>query len=714
MSERRPRKRAGRATSETRRRPGHEANVPVAAAGTVSAAQTVEARFFSRAVWIGLGLIAIVIFIYAPVRQYQFVYFDDQVYVSQNPRVADGLTWQGLAWAFTTRESGNWFPLTWLSHMLDAQLYGVKAGPHHVTSVVLHAINTLLLFGLLLWMTGALWRSAFVAGLFGAHPLHVESVAWVAERKDVLSTMLWMLAVWAYVAYVRRPGLGRYLTVAGLFAMGLMAKPMLVTLPFVLLLLDFWPLGRVPQAPLERRSAILRLLREKLPLLALSAASSVATFVVQQRGGAMIGTETALLRFRMANAVTSYTAYLGDVLWPARLAAFYPYPQMFPDLQVAGSIVLLIGLTALAIRAAGRYPYLSIGWLWYLGTLAPVIGLVQVGGQARADRYTYVPVIGLFLIVAWGVPGLIAADWRYGRIALAAAGALSIAACALAARQQVQSWENDLTLWEHALKVTVGNFRAHSLLGKALAERGKLDEAAAHYSEALRIWPDYGEAAIDLAAALSKKGGTEQAIGFYTQALATKPGSADLHNALGNAFSDRGRLDDAIAQYSEALKLRPGYAEAHANWANVLYREGKLDQAATQYSEALRIKPDLANAYNGLGAVLADQGKLNEAIAQYSQALRINPSSAQAHNNLGAALAEQGHIDEALREFLEALRIQPDGGTHYNAGVMLLRQGKREEAAGHFQAAMQLDPGNQNARRALDELMRQGVKTTSH
>ena len=475
---------------------------------------TAWSAFSGQARWACLALIAVNMIVYAPVWHHGFVNYDDDEYVSTNTVVLRGLTWHGASWAFTTGHAGNWHPLTWLSHMLDVQFYGLDPGPHHLTNLLFHIANTLLLFGLLHRMTGALGRSAFVAGLFAVHPLHVESVAWVAERKDVLSTLFWMLTLWAYVEYVRRPGLRRYWPVLLFFALGLMAKQMLVTLPFVLLLLDFWPLGRVGTRPnpaggwaLSRDgwATTVRLVWEKLPLLALTVVSSIVTVVVHRQAAAVISLSATPLNLRVANALVSYVTYISKMLWPARLAVLYPYAQSLPGWWVAGAFLGLMGISVAVIRAGPRHPYLPVGWLWYLGTMVPVIGLIQVGNQATADRYTYVPLIGLFIVVAWGVPDLLV-RWPRRRIGLPIAAGLVILACAIAARGQLRYWEDSTTLWTRALAVTTENNIAHNNLAVSLADQGKLDEAIAHYSEALRIKPDYTKAQDNLDLALVRRG----------------------------------------------------------------------------------------------------------------------------------------------------------------------------------------------------------------
>ncbi|MBI4463915.1 MAG: tetratricopeptide repeat protein [Acidobacteria bacterium] len=672
-----------------------------------------KSPFSERALWVCLALIAINVAVYAQVWHYGLVNYDDPNYVGQNPHVSDGLSWHGVSWAFTTGYFVNWHPLTWLSYMLDVQIYGLNPGGHHLTNLLLHIASTILLFGLLHRMNGALGRSAFVAGLFAVHPLHLESVAWVAERKDVLSTLFWMLTMWAYVRYAHQPGMGRYVLVLLLFALGLMAKPMLVTLPFVLLLLDYWPLGRVTLgtdlpgrsglAPLrDQRSVRLHLVWEKLPLLALAIASSIVTFVVQRK--AVAGLDAIPLDKRVANALVSYVAYIGKMLWPTRLAAYYPYPQSLPGWWVVGAILGLIGVSVMVIRAARRHPYLPVGWLWYLGTLVPVIGLVQVGGQSMADRYTYVPLIGLFIIVAWGGPDLLV-RWPHRSIALTTAAALVISACTITAWGQVRYWENSATFWERALEVTTGNDIAHYSLGTFLAGQGRVEEAIAHYSEALRIKPAYAEAHFNLGNALRSQGKVEEAIAHYSETLRIMPEHAEAHNNLGAVLVNQGKLGEAIAHYSEALRIKPEYAEAHYNLGNALASQGRIEEAIAHYSEALRIKPEYVEAHINLGAVLVNQGKLGEAIAHYSEALRIKPAYAEAHNNLGAVLMNQGRVEEAIAQFSEAARIKPEyADARNNLGFALAKRGRIDEAIHEFSEARRIAPRTPKAGSALDVL----------
>jgi Flp pilus assembly protein TadD len=582
--------------------------------------------------------------VYAQAVGHGFVSYDDPEYVAGNPYVRAGLTRAGLFWALTTGHAGNWHPLTWLSHMLDCQLYGLRPGAHHLTSVLLHTANALLLFVLLRGMSGALWPSAAVAAFFALHPLHVESVAWVAERKDVLSTLFWMFTLLAYGRYARRPSLRRYLLVLILLALGLMAKPMLVTLPLVMLLLDVWPLGRLPLAspegatapdaeysarrqdvrgggdprtrrargsnrpprPGARRAAwqpLLRLVLEKVPFVALAAASSVVTFAVQLHGAAVAPVDTLPFKVRVANALVSYAAYLGKMIYPAGLVIFYPRVPL-PAWQVAAAGLALVGGCLLVIWLARRQPWVMVGWLWYLVTLLPVLGLVQVGDQAMADRYTYVPLIGPFVMVAWSAAE-IARRWPAWRAVLAASGGVLLAGCAAATALQLRYWRSSMTLFEHAVEVIPDNYVAHFSLGNALAEQGRLDEALVHYYAALRVKPDLAKAHGNVGVILARQGKLAEAVAHYAEALRLNPDLPEAHNNLGAALADQGRIEEAIAHYERALRLRPDYADAHTNLGMALAAQGKIDLAIAHYSEALRLDPGHPGARYNLERALA-------------------------------------------------------------------------------------------------------------
>ncbi|HVO83821.1 MAG TPA: tetratricopeptide repeat protein [Syntrophobacteria bacterium] len=639
-----------------------------------------------------LLLLAVTLAVYWQIGDHQFIRYDDTIYVTDNPHVKRGLAWSSVVWAFTATEEANWHPLTWLSHMADCQLFGLRPRGHHLTSLFLHLANVLLLFVVLNRLTGALWRSAFVSALFALHPLHVESVAWVAERKDVLSTLFWLLTMLAYARYVEKPTRARYALTLVAFALGLMAKPMLVTLPFVLLLLDYWPLDRVAAGrrsdepskrrrkkirPSEQRLPLSRLVREKTPFFVLVAISSVVTFSFQQRAGAVVDTEIFPLSSRMANALVSYLRYIGKMIWPSGLAVLYPHPgTSLPLWWGAGAGLALLGLSILVVLVLRRRPYLAVGWLWYVGTLVPVIGLIQVGVQAYADRYTYVPLIGLFIMIAWGVPELLG-GWAHARTVLAVSAATALAALTACTWIQLGYWKDSLSLFSHTLQVTTKNYVAHNNLGNALADRGKVEEAISHYAEALRIKPDHAEAYNNWGTVLEEQGRFEEAVDRFRMALKVKPDYAAAHSNLGLALERQGRHEEAIAQYLEALRLDPTYAQAHNNLALALAARGQQDEAMAHYAEALRLRPDYAEAHNNLGHLLVGLGRLDEAAIHFAEAVRYNPDYAKARNNLGIVLVRLGRLDEAAAQFREALRIKPDYGEARNNLAVVLR-GKEE------------------------------------
>jgi protein O-mannosyl-transferase len=549
-------------------------------------------RFLSRTRLIIAGLIVITVAVYANVRTFDFVSYDDPWYITSNPNLADGLTARSIWWAFTAGYLFYWHPATWLSHLLDVQFYGLHAGGHHVTNLLLHIAGTLLLFGFLRRATGAEGRSAFVAALFALHPLHVESVAWIAERKDVLSTVFLMLTLWAYVRYAAHRTRRNYLMVMMWFALGLMAKPMLVTLPVLLMLIDVWPLGRVSadSSALKPRPSF-ALLREKLPLFGLSAIVSIATFIVQSQVGA-VGTLAQLpLSFRLSNAVLSYVRYVWQMVWPSGLAVFYPYPPTLPPWwQIAGAAMAVIVITVIAIRERDRRPYLFTGWFWYLITLLPVIGLVQSGDQLMADRFTYVPLIGLFIIVAWGASELLARqpDVKDASVPI---GLGILLACAIVANRQVQYWKNSETLWRRALAVTTGNHRAHAGLADVFARQGKTDEAINEYRQALRIVADQAEWRNNLGLLYVRQDKIAEAMGQFAIATRVRPDFVDAHNNLGAMHARAGQTQDAIKEYTEAIRLDPNNALAHGNLARALATAGRVAEAIRECQEALRLEP---------------------------------------------------------------------------------------------------------------------------
>ena len=646
-----------------------------------------------------------------------FVNYDDEEYVYGNPQVIHGLSLKGIEWAFTHRVTANWHPLTVMSHMLDCQFYGLNAGGHHLTNLLLHAATAILLFLVLREMTGSLWRSAFVAAVFAIHPLRVESVAWVSERKDVLSGLFFVLTLGAYVRYVRKPpSLGRYLAVLFLFALGLMCKPMLVTMPFVLLLLDYWPLNRVA-TDTDRRNHFpipQQLILEKLPLFGLAAAAGVATLFAQAE--AIEPFERMSLSLRVGNALISYATYLGQMFWPSGLAFFYPFTA--GSVRVAGvvlSLVVLAGISA-GVVVLRRRSYLLTGWLWYLIMLVPVIGIVQAGAQARADRYTYLPQIGLYWLLTWAVADL-CAGWRYRRVVLGGGAMVILIALIFCARVQTSYWRSSESLWTHTLACTSDNYVGQNCLGSALLKMGSVDEAIAHSQRALQIKPDYVEAYNNLGNALLKKGNVDEAIAHYQKALQINPGYVEAHNNLGNALLKKGNVDEAIAHYQKALQIKPDYAEihknlgialakAHGDHANALVRMGRDDEAMVEFREALDLFPNFADARHGLALVLLHKGQVDEAIVQLQNIWEQYPDEATAAFDLGNAYFQKGQLDEAVAFYQRALKIKPDDVSALNnLGMALLTKGMADEAVVQFRKALAIQPDFALARTNLNKAL---------
>jgi len=582
--------------------------------------------------------------LYGRVAGYEFV-FDDVVNVVENPRVARGLGWDGLAWAFTETYLANWQPLTWLSHMTDVSVFGMRPAGPHLINVALHAANSALLLLALFSMTGDLWPAAAVAAWFAVHPLRVESVAWISERKDVLGAFFWLLAMLAYARYVRRPGPGRYLVVASLLALGLLAKATLVTLPCVLLLLDLWPLRRW-----RPRASAWQLAAEKIPLLVLVAAASTATVWAQARGGALQPTTMVPLPARVDNAIVAYVTYLWKAVWPAHLACFYPHPALLavlggdtshvPSRAAVGGALALAAITAGVLAGSHRCPYLLVGWLWYLGTLVPMIGLVQVGQQSLADRYTYLPLIGISVMVAWGLRDLTAG--RAARRALAVATVLALAGYAAVTWSQIATWRDGVTLYEHAIRVTRDNFLAHYNLGNALLRQGRVPEAKRHLEEAVRIAPTMVDAHYNLGTILRWEGNLQGAAAHFASVLQMRPDSAGAHKDLGLVLFQQGRFEDAARHFARATELEPGYAEAHNGLGNALLRQGRSEEAAAEFTEALRLRADYAEPHNGLGVMFFERGDLQRAADQFAQALRIDPTHRGARESLARVRALLG------------------------------------------------------------------------
>ncbi|MBI2194435.1 MAG: tetratricopeptide repeat protein [Planctomycetes bacterium] len=667
-------------------------------------------RSTRQTILLAAAVLLIALSAFLPAVQHDFINFDDPKYITENAPVNAGLTRQGVLWAFTTFHASNWHPLTWLSHMLDVQVFGPDPSGHHLTSVALHGLNAVLLFLVLARMTGSNAASVFAALLFALHPLRVESVAWVSERKDVLSGLFGLLALLAYERYARRPGVGRYVLVALLLALGLMAKPMLVTWPFLFLVLDVWPLGRCqPTTGLPRddrhapasgprtaaaAASFERLALEKTPLFVLAAASAAVTFVAQQRGGAVTGLHALPLRERLGNAACAYLAYLGKTFWPADLSVFYPLPDLpRPAWQVSGCALLLAAATAVALWQAPRRPALAAGWLWYLVTLLPVIGLVQAGAQAMADRYTYLPQIGLFVIMGWCAPGLVPASWPRRRLLLGLAAGLVLAALAAGTSAQIRHWRNSVTLFRHALRLNERNALAHVNLGAALAEMGKYEHAESHLARALEIDPDDAEAHNNLGVLLAGRDRPTEAREHLRQAVRLSPHNAEAFNNLGSLEMKGGDLDAASACLAEAVRLQPGHAAAHFNLGLLLAGKGRLEEAEWHFRACLEARSDHAAAHNNLGNLLARRGRLAEAVEHLREALRLQPGYSGARYNLGIVLSRERRWTEAAEQFSRVVQADPGHAeAFYQLAQARLRTGEANEAAAAYRESMRLKP----------------------
>jgi Tfp pilus assembly protein PilF len=615
---------------------------------------------FAQALAICLLLVAVTLVVYWPVTRCDFVNYDDPDYFSSNTHVQAGLTSDNVVWAFSTGCASNWHPLTWLSLMLDRELSGAGPAGPHFTNLLFHLANTVLLFLLLRRLTLATWRSAFVAALFALHPLHVESVTWISERKDVLSTFFGLLALDAWGRCVEKSKVQSpksklfYGLALVFFALGLMSKPMLVTLPFLMLLLDWWPLGRVaggggrgPSVPVREShmalnsqlSILNQLVVEKIPFFLLSAISCVVTFIVQQKGGAVVRLVRIAMAGRMENTFVAYTRYLAKTFWPSPLANPYPYPDHWGGVHIIYAVALIVGLCAVAGLQARRFPFAATGWFWFVGTLVPVIGLVQVGNQSMADRYTYLPLIGIFMIAAWGLAA-ICASWRLPKPVAGILAAVLLTACGLRTRDQIGYWQNSGTLCRHALAVTENNFVACNNLGTWLSKNGEVTSAMDWFRQSFQIRPDNPDALYNLGNAFAKLGNWDEAISHYHRALQMAPDQPDILNNLGFALAAKKQFADAIACFEAALKLNPDYADAHNNFATVLFIQKRFDEAVRHFREALRITSGNPQIYSNLGDALVKQGQTAEAVRCYLEALRLKPGDPQIKAKLQALGAQ--------------------------------------------------------------------------
>jgi len=596
---------------------------------------------YSVEIFICLGLVLLVVVPFQQTVGFGFVAYDDSLYIIGNKNLEKGFVWSSVSWAFTNLFASNWHPLTWLSLMLDFKLYGTNAGGYHLTNVLLHLANTLLLFYILRRMTGKSWQSGFVAALFAVHPLHVESVAWVMARKDVLSTMFWLLTMGAYAEYAKDPSPRRYLWVVGAFIMGLMSKPMLVTLPVILLLLDFWPLRRIQSSTLRGN---LHLLMEKMPLMVLSVAVSAITFYAQGNSGAMETLKSMTWTDRILNAIVSYGGYVGNMLQPVNLACFYPYMTSFPMSIVLPSVLFLVAMSILSLRYVRPAPYLVMGWIWYLITLLPVIGIIQVGRQAMADRYTYVPLIGLFIVIAWGIPDLLK-DNPFRRTIISVAAGATLLIFAILTYNQASVWKDSRTLFVHALEVTDGNYIAHNNLGCYFWSRNRFGEAAGQFSKAVKIRPDDEYYQNNFGSALAKLNRYEEAISRFSRAIEINQRFAGPYSNIAYIHFLAGRYEKALEYYRKALERRPGDPVTENNVASMLIYLGRIDEAIVCLKSAISHKPDFATAHNMLAVLLVKKNRIQEAIDHLNEALRINPQYVEARKNL-QFLKSLSHLDK--------------------------------------------------------------------
>ena len=654
--------------------------------------------------------------VYLQIQDHDFINFDDPVFVTENLKLREGLTRENVIWAFTNTSDANWIPITWISHFLDYKFFGLNPGGHHLTSLLLHIANALILFLVFVRITGALWQSAFVATLFALHPFNIESVAWAAERKNVLSTFFWMLTLGTYTYYVRKPDVKRYLLVALCFSLGLMSKPMLVTLPFVLLLLDYWPLKRLKirnkseNVSAENQINFYRLILEKLPLLIISVGSSFATYIIQKNAGAVYSSELLPLQTRIINTLVSYVKYLEMMLWPKKLSILYLHSMpAFPLWKGLVCAVVLVSITFVVMQRIQRKPYLAVGWFWYLGTLVPVIGLIQVGAQAMADRYAYVPLIGIFIIAAWGIPELCLKLRQKEKVLIILAG-LYIPTLMAVTWSQVSHWKNSITIFEHAIRVTDSKHPdfslTHKLLADALRDKGLTEKAISYYKTAISLNPNHSGVYNNLGNALRSKGLTEEAISHFKTAISLNPNYFGTHNDFGNALLDKGLTEEAISHFKTAISLNPNYYILHKNLGIALLDIGLKEEAISSFTTAIHLKPDFASAYDNLGVVLFSEGRIDEAIPHFQKAIQLKPDFALAYDHMGSVMFALGKFDEAISLYKVAIQLKPDLDQAYNnLGNALSRQGKIDEAISHFQKAIQLKPdydqAHENLKKAL-------------
>jgi len=705
-----------------------------------------------------LLLIVLPVAIFAQTWNYGMVLLDDRHVVASTSQVWRGLSWENIAWAFRVTPGSLWQPAVLISLMIDVELFGHHFGGFHATNVLLHVANAILFYALLFRMTGSIGKSLIAAALWSVHPLRVESVAWITERKDVLCIFFGLLSLHAYVAFVRTLSLRWMAAAWGMMLFGLMAKQMLVTLPFVMLLLDYWPLRHVTFKPSDShipgdspRGGItprtpLALLLEKIPFFVLTVVFCLVAVLAQKSGGVVRDLESYSLPVRVGNALAAYAWYLGKTFWPTHLAVYYPHPgDRLSISTVLLSAMLLAAVTWAVVRELRRRPFLAVGWFWFLGTLVPVIGLVQVGGQGMADRFTYLPQMGLFIALVWGTASLLPATRSAPKWAATAIAGMAMLALSLCSWRQTQYWQNDFVLFERALAVTEHNDLVHNNLAVALLEAGKTAEARKHIDEALRINPRHVNAHNNLGSILRQEGDLEGAIRAFEETLKLSPEHSRAHGNLGRIRYEQGRMSEALAHLQQAVRIEPDFIAAHQalaivldalgrhhesvphhqialehspddpvihnNLGNALHNLGELKAAIAHFETSVRLDPDDAGPRNNLAVALRDAGRLEEAVQQFREALKRDPRNSMALNNLGIALFMQRKLDEAHAAFQQSLAIEPDYPlVHANLGILALERGERDEAIRHLEEAIRLDPGFAGARQLLDQIRQQPKK----
>ncbi len=669
--------------------------------------QFIRSNSFVLLLIIGLTIVA-----YFSVLDNGFINYDDPSYVTRNSHVQSGISFETITWAFTSTIESNWHPLTWISHAIDYSLFGLNPAYHHAMSLLLHLLSSIMLFLILERMTKKLWQSAFVALVFAIHPLHVESVAWIAERKDVLSGLFWMLTIGAYVYYRESPNTRRYILTLCAFALGLLAKPMLITLPFILILLDYWPLKRlgvpVSSSAKEKKNkgiSLVKSLEEKIPFFILSIISSIITYIAQQRGGSMAGSETLSFLVRLSNAIVSYLLYIWKSIVPVNLAIFYPHPEntlTLLEVVLAAGIIILVSLIVWKLRK--RHSYLTVGWFWFLGTLVPVIGIVQVGLQSMADRYMYLPIIGLAIIVAWGA-AVLTSRLRIPSTGLAGAFGLLAILMVLGTRSQAAYWKDSLTLFNHALSVTKGNHLAHTNLGVALTDSGNFPEAITHLRWALQLRPNEILIRSNLARALVEAGQLSEALDHYKFILSRVPPDPQLRRRMGDVLADLGRTEEAVVHYFEAIRLDTSDYFSRLKIADLYAETAKFDEAREQCRIVLARDPKNSRAHDILGIIAGRQQLNDEAVREFSEAIRLDSTNADAYNDFGILYERMGKLAEALDMYRASIRVNPrQWNAHLSIGTILAGQGQYADAETHWKQAMEANPLNVDVRSNLGRL----------